>query len=203
MSMVTLGLNAFHGDSAACILIDGQLRAAAEEERFRRIKHWAGFPSAAIRFCLAEVGLKLADVDVIAINTDPQAARWQKLGFVASGKASAALIREKLLVRKKRKSIEEYLRQEFPQDRCSARIEYVEHHLAHLASAYLVSPFTASSIVSVDGFGDSVNGFGKQVRQTDSVNGVGKRTRPTDSVNGFGQRNRQTDSVNGFGKQKR
>ena len=68
--MYILGLNAFHGDSSACLIRDGVMIAAAEEERFRRIKHWAGFPSEAIRYCLAEAGIGLADLDHIAINQD-------------------------------------------------------------------------------------------------------------------------------------
>ena len=61
--MIILGLNAFHGDSAAALVRDGKLIAAAEEERFRRIKHWAGFPSQAIAYCLREAGVGLGDVD--------------------------------------------------------------------------------------------------------------------------------------------
>jgi carbamoyltransferase len=59
--MLILGLNAYHGDAAACIVRDGVLLAAAEEERFRRVKHWAGFPTEAIRYCLAESGANLVD----------------------------------------------------------------------------------------------------------------------------------------------
>ena len=60
--MFIIGINAFHGDSSACLLKDGRLIAAAEEERFRRIKHWAGFPSEAIRWCLLDAGINLEDV---------------------------------------------------------------------------------------------------------------------------------------------
>ena len=67
---VILGLNAYHGDSSACIVRDGRLIAAAEEERFRRIKHWAGFPSEAIRSCLAEAGVGLDAIEHVAINQD-------------------------------------------------------------------------------------------------------------------------------------
>ena len=69
-----LGINAFHGDSAACLVRDGKLVAAAEEERFRRIKHWAGFPSQAIRYCLEEAGVGLNVVDVLALNQPGPAA---------------------------------------------------------------------------------------------------------------------------------
>ena len=156
--MIVLGLNAFHGDSAAAIMVDGQLRAAVEEERFRRIKHWAGFPSKAIAYCLESQGLKLEDVDIVAINTDPKAARLKKVQFALSGQSSLALIREKLKVRKKRKNITDYLSEEFPESEFRGQVEYVEHHLAHLASAYSVSPYSQASIVSVDGFGDFASG---------------------------------------------
>jgi carbamoyltransferase len=69
--MIILGLNAYHGDASACVVRDGILVAAAEEERFRRIKHWAGFPAEAIRYCLDEAGATLGDVQHVAVNSDP------------------------------------------------------------------------------------------------------------------------------------
>ena len=152
--MIILGLNAFHADSSACLFVDGKMVAAVEEERFRRIKHWAGFPSQAIEFCLKSANIKIKDLDVVAINTQPKAARLKKIRFALSGQASAALIREKLEVRKKRTSLEQYFETEFPEQEFNAQIEYVEHHHAHLASAYSVSPYQHASIISVDGFGD-------------------------------------------------
>lgn len=152
--MKIIGLNAFHGDSAACLLVDGQMLVAVEEERFRRVKHWAGFPSLSIRHCLESHGLRLSDIDVFAINTNPTAARTKKIRYALAGEASWSLIKEKLLVRRKRKEIPQYLREAFPGDTFSGEIEYVEHHLAHLASAYNVSPFETASVISVDGFGD-------------------------------------------------
>lgn len=152
--MKIIGLNAFHGDSSACLFIDGVMVAAVEEERFRRIKHWAGFPSESIAYCLKSNGLALSDIDIIAINTDPKSSRFKKLRFALSGQASFALIKEKLLVREKRKGITEHLKEAFPEQQFSGEIEYVEHHLAHLSSAYHVSPFQQASIISVDGFGD-------------------------------------------------
>ena len=71
--MIILGLNAYHGDSSACIVIDGKLIAAVEEERFRRVKHWAGFPTKAIQYCLHEAGAKVGDIDHIAVNRNPTA----------------------------------------------------------------------------------------------------------------------------------
>ena len=77
-----LGLNAYHADAAACLVKDGTLVAAVEEERFRRIKHWGGFPSESIRYCLAEAGIALGDVEHVAVNSDNRANRWRKLAYV-------------------------------------------------------------------------------------------------------------------------
>lgn len=156
--MNILGLNAFHGDSAACLLRDGKIVSAAEEERFRRIKHWAGFPSESIRFCLESNGLSLQDIDVIAINSDSSFAKSEKIKFVLSGKSSLALIREKLFVRKKRASIVDYLQESFAGQSFNGVVENIEHHSAHLASAYNVSGFKDAVAVSIDGFGDFSSG---------------------------------------------
>ena len=79
--MLILGLNAYHGDSSACVIRNGEIVAAAEEERFRRIKHWAGFPSEAIRYCLTDAGVNLGNVDIIAVNSDPSASLLKKVEF--------------------------------------------------------------------------------------------------------------------------
>ena len=81
--MIILGINAYHADSSAAIFRDGVMIAATEEERFRRIKHWAGFPSMAIEFCLSEAGVSLNEVDHIAIGRDPKAKFFKKLVFFA------------------------------------------------------------------------------------------------------------------------
>src|ERR1700709_544594 len=80
--MVILGLNAYHADSSAAIFKDGVLIAATEEERFRRVKHWAGFPTMAIEFCLREAGVSLHEVDHIAIGRDPYAKIVRKILFL-------------------------------------------------------------------------------------------------------------------------
>lgn len=151
---VILGLNAYHGDSAACILVDGKLVAAAEEERFRRIKHWAGFPSESIRYCLSEAGAKLADVAVLAINSDRRAARFKKLAYVARHRPGLGYLLRQLHTRRKRSSIGDTIASAFPDDTFGGRVEFVEHHQAHLASAYYLSPWDRAAVVSIDGFGD-------------------------------------------------
>src|SRR5690242_20591509 len=105
--MLVLGLNAYHGDSAACLVADGKLVAAAEEERFRRIKHWAGFPAEAIRYCLDEVGASVREITHIALNQDSRAHRLRKLSYVISGRPSVRLLVNKILNRRQRGALED------------------------------------------------------------------------------------------------
>jgi carbamoyltransferase len=152
--LIILGLNAFHADSAACILRDGKLVAAAEEERFRRIKHWAGFPARAIAYCLAEAGLRLGDVEHVAVNQDSRAARWHRLGYMVAHPPDPRLVIDRLHARRARGNLGERLEAAFPGHRFCGAVHAVEHHLAHLSSAFYVSPFAEAAVVSVDGFGD-------------------------------------------------
>ena len=108
-----LGLNAYHGDSSAAIVVNGKLIAAVEEERFRRIKHWAGFPSLSIEYCLKEAGVSLNDVSHVAINSDPSAHMVQKVAFALKKRPDLNQIFESLQRRRKRKSIEEEFEKHF------------------------------------------------------------------------------------------
>ncbi len=152
--MLILGLNAYHGDSAACLVRAGEIVAAAEEERFRRVKHWAGFPSEAIRYCLAEAGASLSDVGIVAINSDPGAGFLRKVGYAMRTRPDLSLILDRVRNQAKRQSIETELAEAFPGVPFKGRIQRVEHHLAHLASCFLVSPFREAAVASIDGFGD-------------------------------------------------
>lgn len=152
--MIILGLNAFHGDSAACLIRDGEIVAAAEEERFRRVKHWAGFPSEAIKYCLAEGGFALSDVGIIAVNSDPNANFLKKIAFTLRQPPDLRLLLDRVRNQAKRQSVESELATAIPNTSFRGKIHRVEHHLAHLASAFLVSPFQEASIASIDGFGD-------------------------------------------------
>lgn len=152
--MTVLGLNAWHGDSAAALVIDGRLVAAAEEERFRRLKHWSGLPTQAIDWCLRDAGLRLADVDHIAINRDPRANHLRRALYVLRRRPSLGLILKRLGNLRRAGSFEDSLRAAFPGENLRARAHHVEHHLAHLASAHLVSGFEEAVCLSVDGFGD-------------------------------------------------
>lgn len=152
--MIILGVNAYHGDSSACLIRDGRLVAAAEEERFHRIKHWAGFPSEAIQYCLREAGLGLSDLDHITVNTDPYANMWRRGWFALTQRPNFGLLVNRIRNRQSRSSIDQALSKAFPRAGFTGRVHYIEHHLAHMGSAFLVSSFEDAVIVSVDGFGD-------------------------------------------------
>jgi carbamoyltransferase len=149
-----LGINAYHGDSSASLVVDGKLIAAVEEERFRRVKHWAGFPSEAIKYCLQEAGISLSQVNHVAINRDPKANLLKKVGFTLKKRPDFGLVMERLKNAKEWSSIEENFSKAFPDESLKAKVHHIEHHLAHLASAYHVSPYDEAIVVSVDGFGD-------------------------------------------------
>jgi carbamoyltransferase len=152
--MYILGLNAYHGDSSACLVRDGQLVAAVEEERFRRVKHWAGFPSESIRYCLEAAGVSLEAVDYIALNSNSKASLLKKIGYTLSQKPDLGFVLDRIKNRKKRDNVVGELANAFPGSSFQGRVVPVEHHLAHLVSAHVVSPFAESVCVSVDGFGD-------------------------------------------------
>ncbi len=164
--MYILGLNAFHGDASACLIKDGTLIAAAEEERFRRIKHWAGFPSEAIQWCLSEGKIKIEDLDIVAINQDIKANLIKKFFFTLSKRPSLSILYDRIRNKQKRLSIKHYLANSFPNSNFMGSIETIEHHTAHLSSAFHVSPFKEAVVLSIDGFGDfasSAWGVGRDI----------------------------------------
>jgi carbamoyltransferase len=174
--VVILGLNAYHADAAAAILVDGQLVAAAEEERFLRIKHWAGLPIEAVKYCLREAKVEVQSVDHIAVNRDPNANLLKKALFVFSKRPGLTAIRDRLQnaarVHDVRQELETGL--DLSPGAIRAQIHHVEHHRAHLASSFLVSPFESAAVASVDGFGDFVStmvgrGTGNKIAILDRV----------------------------------
>jgi len=168
--MIIIGINAYHGDASACIVVDGKLIAAVEEERFNRIKHWAGFPAESIRYCMEEVGVSLSQVDHIAINTDPKVNFLKKVGFALKNRSSFGMVLDKIKTKKQRAGVEDELLSVFENDPFNGKVHHIEHHLSHLASAHLVSPFENSVAISVDGFGDfSSAAWGVCYGQTMSV----------------------------------
>jgi carbamoyltransferase len=153
--MYVLGINAYHGDVSAALLRDGVLVAAVEEERFRRIKHYAGFPTMAIRSVLAEAGIRGADVDHVAISRSPRAHLARKALFALTHRPNLALIRDRLRNRRKVTDVRVPLADAL--NAVPPTLHFVEHHPAHLASAFFVSPFDDAACCAVDGFGDFVS----------------------------------------------
>src|SRR6185436_17657837 len=152
--MIILGLNAFHADSAAALVRNGELVAAAEEERFRRVKHWAGFPSQAIAYCLREAGLALSDVHHIALNQDSRANFFRKLAYLVTQRPNLGLLVNRLKNRRAREGVSDLLAASCFGKPFRGQVHQIEHHRAHLSSAFHVSPFQEAVVVSVDGFGD-------------------------------------------------
>src|SRR5271163_1719482 len=151
--MVILGINAYHANASAAIIADGRLLAAVEEERLNRVKYAAGLPVRAIQYCLDQAGVKLSELDHIAIPRNPWARLGTKLRF-AMRMPKFALDRARVM--KRFAGIHEDLAAAFetPAEKIRAQFHRIEHHTAHLASAYFVSPFERSAVLSADGLGD-------------------------------------------------
>ena len=151
--MIILGINAYHGDASAALVIDGQLVAAVEEERFTRVKHCAGFPAHAVRYCLDAAGIKPNEIDHVAIARDPNARLLRKAVYALR---MPRLALDRLGARSKFAGIKDEVGQALGVSRegIKAEIHRVEHHKAHLASSFFVSPFEEAALFSVDGLGD-------------------------------------------------
>jgi len=175
--MYILGINAYHGGASACLIKDGVLIAAAEEERFKRVKYWAGFPVEAIRYCLSEAGITAYDLDHVGISRNPSANLHKKILFTLSKHPSFKLIRNRLANAVRVKDPKSMLVDVLGLNGSDLRAEFhnVEHHRAHMASAFFVSPFHEAAILSVDGMGDFVStmwgaGHGNHLEIFDSIN---------------------------------
>lgn len=155
---IILGINAFHADSAAALLRDGLIICAAEEERFKRVKHWAGFPVESIQWCLDDAGIRAEDIDHICINTNPNVHQLKRILYTLAKRPSPRFLWNRWNNKRERNNLDMQLETSFPNQKFQAKIHYVEHHRAHLASAYYASNFNESNIVSVDGFGDFASG---------------------------------------------
>ena len=150
--MYIIGLNAYHADSSASLLKDGRVLYATEEERFTREKHWAGLPLQSIEFCLKSENIEISNVSFICIGRDPSAKQLQKFVYLVKNPFVALkLLFQRIINRGDLKNIEQKITQKFG---FCPEIIYVEHHRAHLASAFYSSEFKEATIVSIDGSGD-------------------------------------------------
>lgn len=179
--MLILGINAYHGDAAAAIVRDGQLIAAVEEERFNRHKHCAGFPSESVRYCLEAAGARVEDIEHIGISRDPSAHLHKKILFAATRAARSmsgfdrqrsqpgeeggsergifGAVTERLANAARIRDLKEDVARALnvPKSRLRARVHNIEHHRAHLASSFYISPFERAALLSIDGFGDFIS----------------------------------------------
>lgn len=178
--MDILGINAYHADASAALIRDGRVIAAVEEERFNRIKHSAGFPSDAVRYCLRQGGVDIRKIDTIVIASKPiEHVREEILQILSGRPAYSRQIKKRLEAVAKFRDVRRILASEF-----GHRIEdipplrEIPHHLAHVASAYYQSGFAGlegeTALLSVDGFGDFCStllatGTGKEIEVLDEV----------------------------------
>ena len=154
--MYVLGLNAFHGDCAACLFYNDKLIAAVEEERLIRIKHAAGFPTNSIKFCLEYADIKVKDIDYVAINRNPNLRIINKFLYSIKNIFNSKNILNRISNFKKINTIESQFEKYFNQKLKNKPI-LVDHHLAHAASSTLMSGFKECNYVTLDGFGDFVS----------------------------------------------
>jgi len=211
--MYILGINAYHGDAAAALIKDGRIVAAVEEERFNRVKHCAGFPAEAVRYCLKTAGISIEDVAHIGISRDPSAHLHKKILFAASraakqskqwavgsGQTATAAVaidegtnggngssekrgpgifrqvKDRLNNAAKVRDLKDDLASALGTSKTSLRAQFhnIEHHRAHLASSFYVSPFERAALLSIDGFGDFIStmwamGEGNSINLLDQV----------------------------------
>ncbi len=176
--MIILGINSHHADASAAIFVDGKMVAAIEEERFKRIKHLAGFPEQAIEFCLKEAGIGYEQVDYFAIGRDPKAKLFKKLLYLLSNPSGSifASVRDRFKNSREVAWVENELSRlsGLPKSGFVKKVKNVEHHRSHIASAFFASPFDEAVCLSIDGSGDFTTtmtaiGKGNQFKVLNSV----------------------------------
>ena len=153
---IILGINAYHAGAAAALVVDGQPVVAIAEERLNRVKHHAGFPARAIRCCLDYAGLTYSDLDAVALGRDRSANLARKLAYAARNPARLLNLARLRSARSALDDVTDSVSRHCGVDRSALRFEQhnVEHHLAHTASAYFMSPWEHATGLTVDGSGD-------------------------------------------------
>ncbi len=155
MDSYVLGLNFLHSDTSACIFRNGKLIAAVEEERFSRIKHTSSFPINAINFCLNEAEIKISDLSLITLNSNPLSSLEKKIFFTLKNFKRYKQALKSISNIRKKVSLKKLISKSFSgQAKFCGKIKYVDHHLSHIASSSYFSGFKTSVNLSIDGFGD-------------------------------------------------
>ena len=152
--MIILGINAYHADSSACLLIDGEIKIAIQEERLNRIKHWSGFPKLSIIECLKNKKIQTLDIDLIAINHNFYSNLINKVKFVMFNKPRIGFYLNRFSNHLKKQNILNIFKEEVGDLKKTCKLFEVDHHKSHVASSYYDSPYKNSVNLSIDGFGD-------------------------------------------------
>src|SRR6202521_2000378 len=157
--MLILGLNMFHADASAAIVLDGEVKFAIAEERLNRHKHFGGFPALSVKACLDAIGAKISDVEHVAVGQDSDANLSKKVQYAL---ANPTKIMNFIRLRQRKESMRDVrslLAQALEVDSAQLRFQehHIEHHLAHIASAYYCSPWEKAAGFSYDGSGDFVS----------------------------------------------
>jgi carbamoyltransferase len=157
--MLILGLNMFHADASAAILQDGEVAFAIAEERLNRVKHFGGFPSLAIEACLQAVGAGITDIDHVAVGQDSGANLAKKVQYAAANPAKIANLMRLRQRKRRSRDVRSLMANAFHIDSKSMPFQehHLEHHIAHIASAYYCSPWEKAAGFSYDGSGDFVS----------------------------------------------
>ena len=150
----TLGINFLHSDTSASIFKNNELIAAAEEERFTRIKHTSNFPERSIKFCLTEANINLSQLNVVSINSNPFNSLSRKIIFTLKNPKAINLAISSLSNIKEKVSLNKLLQAIDDKNVFNGKIKFVDHHESHIASSLAFSEFDESVNVSLDGFGD-------------------------------------------------
>src|SRR5262252_417234 len=167
--MLILGLNMFHADASAAIIQDGEVKFAIAEERLNRRKHFGGFPALAVKACLDAVGAKISDVEHVAVGQDSDANLAKKVQYALANPAKILnfirLRQRKEAMRDVRSLLAKALNMDVSQLRFQEH--HLEHHIAHIASAYYCSSWDKSAGFSYDGSGDFVSSMMKRCEGTE------------------------------------
>lgn len=155
--MIILGINIFHGDAAACIIKNGEIIVAIEEERINRIKHSSGFPIESIKYCIKTAEIKISEVDFVCVNRNPKRNFFKKILFVLKNKPNLNYIIDRFNNLKNIRSMKNIFIDHFGKENLKFKIINIEHHFSHISSAFHLSGFESSSVLSIDGFGDFVS----------------------------------------------
>ena len=157
--MLILGLNMFHADASAALLQDGEVVFAIAEERLNRVKHYAGFPAAAVRACLDAAGARITDIDHVSVGQDSDANLAKKVQYAL---ANPARILNFIKLRQRKEAMRDVrsllaMALDVGAKELRFQEHHIEHHMAHIASAYYCSPWERAAGFSYDGSGDFVS----------------------------------------------